>query len=174
MLTDNKGRKADFRNTVIIMTSNAGNAVAEKGICGFNGGVSDRKEVSMDAIKNLMAPELRGRISSIVVFNKLNDEVSKMIVVKELNKLADKLKAKGANVTFTDATIKKIMETGVSAQYGAREIQRTIDNDIKKMFVKQIIAGKGKGDFVVDVTDGKYVINNVASEKPVVGVSKKK
>lgn len=174
MLTDNKGRKADFRNTVIIMTSNAGNAAAEKGVLGFNGGLSDRKEVSMDAIKNLMAPELRGRISSIVVFNKLSNEVSKMIVVKELNKLSDKLKSKGTVVTFTDATIQRIMETGVSAQYGAREIQRTIDNDIKKMFVKQIISGKGKGEFIVDVVDGKYVINNVASEKPVVGVSKNK
>lgn len=163
MLSDNKGRKADFRNTIIIMTSNAGNAVAEKSAIGFGGMLMDNKiakrvDASMKAIAEIMPPELRGRISATVVFNPLNNDVSKLIVQKELKKLTLKLKVKGTNVKYTDATIDKLVEMGVSTQYGAREIQRVIDNEIKKMFVKQIISGKNKGDCTVDVVDGKFAI----------------
>ena len=165
MLTDNKGRKADFRNTIIIMTSNAGNAAAEKRAIGYGAGnptdmMAKRVEASMKAISEIMAPELRGRISATVVFNPLNKDVAKLIVKKELNKLTLKLKSNGTNATYTDATIDKLVEMGVSNTYGARAIQRTIDNEIKKIFVKQIISGKNKGNCVVDVVDGKFIVNS--------------
>jgi ATP-dependent Clp protease ATP-binding subunit ClpA len=157
MLSDNKGRKADFRNTVIIMTSNAGNSVAERPRIGFGDvDAADRKAASIKAIQELMAPELRGRISATIVFNPLNDEVAKMVVNKELKRLTAKLKAKGIAVKYTDATIAEVVKRGVSAQYGAREIQKVIDNDIKKMFVKKIVSGKAAGSYAVDVINGEF------------------
>ena len=111
-----------------------------------------------------MAPELRGRISATIVFNHLTPEVSKMIVNKELGKLTAKMKSLGIAVKYSDATIDKIIEMGTSSQYGAREIQKVIDQEIKRMFVKQIISGKSKGTYVVDVVDGKFVAN-VTKEK---------
>lgn len=159
MLSDNKGRKADFRNTVIIMTSNAGNAAAEKRRVGFGeSAVADRKTVSMDAVKDLMAPELRGRITATIVFSPLNIDVAKMIVHKELKKLTVMLNAKDISVTYTDAAIEQIVKKGVSAQYGAREIQRVIDRDVKTMFVKKIISGKADKSYVVDVVNDKFTI----------------
>ena len=179
MLTDNKGRKADFRNTVIIMTSNAGNAAAEKSTIGFNDltkaadNMAKRVDASMKAISDIMPPELRGRISATVVFKPLNKEVSKLIVKKELGKLTAKLKAKGTNATYTDATIDKLVELGTSSKYGAREIQKTIDNEIKKIFVKQIISGKCKGDCEVDVVDGKFVLNSTSKTERDIAVKVK-
>lgn len=159
MLSDSKGRKADFRNTIIIMTSNAGNSAAEKPRIGFGEkAAADRNATSMKAIQELMAPELRGRITATVVFNPLNVDVAKLIVKKELKSLTAKLKLKKINVKYTDATIEKLVEKGISAQYGAREIQRVIDSEIKKMFVKQIISGNVNGDCTVDVVNGEFVI----------------
>jgi ATP-dependent Clp protease ATP-binding subunit ClpA len=159
MLSDNKGRKADFRNTVIIMTSNAGNSAAERPRIGFGDkAAADRKSTSMNAVKELMAPELRGRITATVVFNPLNNDVAKMVVNKELKKLTAMLKAKGITVTYTEAAINQIVKLGVSAQYGAREIQRVIDRDIKTMFVKKIISGKTDKNCVVDVVDDKFTV----------------
>ena len=170
MLSDNKGRKADFRNTVIIMTSNAGNSVAERPKIGFGEQqASDRKSTSMQAVKDLMAPELRGRISATIVFNPLSNEVAKMVVNKELKKLTAKLKAKGIAVKYTDATIDEIVKRGVSAQYGAREIQRVIDNDIKKMFVKRIVSGKAAGNYSVDVVNGEFdIVTDVNLAEPMI------
>lgn len=159
MVSDNKGRKADFRNTIIIMTSNAGNVEAEKSRIGFGEAKkADRTATSMNAVKELMPPELRGRITATVVFNHLNNEVARMVVKKELKELTMKLKAKKINVKYTDAAIDKLVAKGISTQYGAREIQRVIDNDIKKMFVKQIVFGKTCDSCTVDVVNDEFVV----------------
>lgn len=159
MLSDNKGRKADFRNTIIIMTSNAGNAAAEKRKVGFGDNTSnDRKATCMNAVKDMMAPELRGRMTATIVFNPLNTDVAKLIVKKELKKLTNKLKAKKINVSYTDEAIDELVKRGVSAQYGAREIQRVIDNNIKKMFVKKIVDGNAEGEYKVDIENGEFVL----------------
>lgn len=167
MLTDNKGRKADFRNTVIIMTSNAGNATAEKTRIGFGESMfNDRRSVSMDAVKQLMAPELRGRITATIVFDPLNHDVAKLIVKKELNKLNAKLKIKGINAKYSDAAIDMLVSKGVSAQYGAREIQRTIDNYVKKLFVKQIVSGTAMKKCLVDVSNNNFVLIDQTKTEP--------
>ena len=166
MVTDSKGRKADFRNTVIIMTSNAGNSAMERPKLGFGEKTAlDRKSVSMNAVADLMPPELRGRITSTVVFSPLNDEVSKLVVNKELKALTAKLKAKKISVQYSDATIAEIIKRGVSTQYGAREIQKVIDRDIKVLFVKAIVSGKAAENYLVDIKDGNFVISEVAKEK---------
>lgn len=168
MLTDNKGRKADFRNTVIIMTSNAGNSTMEKPKLGFGErNAVDRKSITMTAVSDLMPPELRGRISATVVFSPISNDVAKLIVNKELNALTAKLKAKKIGVSYSDATINEIVKRGVSPQYGAREIQKVIDRDIKTLFVKEIISGKPAEKYVVDLSDGKFIIKSIAKEKRV-------
>ena len=160
MLTDNKGRKADFRNTVIIMTSNAGNSEASRPHIGFGeAALSDRNSTTMKAVSDLMPPELRGRITSTVVFNPLNNDVARLIVKKELNILSLKLKAKGIKARYTEAAIDEIVKRGVSAQYGAREIQKVVDTDVKRPFVKKIISGADVSSYVVDVVDGNFVVS---------------
>ena len=158
MLTDSKGRKADFRNTVIIMTSNAGNSIVEKHV-GFTNTKRTVEDKSMEAIESLMPPEMRGRMTAIVSFNPLNEQVAKLVVKKELKTLTARLKTKGIAATYSDNAISEIIKRGVSAQYGAREIQRVIDRDIKTLFVREIINGNLSGDCQVDFVDDKFVIN---------------
>lgn len=158
MLTDNKGRKADFRNTIIIMTSNAGNSVVEKHV-GFNQVTRSVADKANEAISKLMPTELRGRLNDIVSFNPLSEQVSRLIVQKDLKILTARLKAKGITVAYTDAAIDEIVKRGVSAQYGAREIQNVIDKDIKPMFTKQLISGKMDSNSTVDFDGSKFVIN---------------
>lgn len=170
MLTDSKGRKADFRNTVIIMTSNAGNNQIEKGSVGFvSRGNADKKATSMNAVKNLMPPELRGRITATVVFNHLNGDVAKMVVQKELAIFNTKLKVKGVDVTYTDAAIEEIVKRGVSDSYGARAIKRVIDNDIKKLFVKYLVEDNYAKSYIVDFKNDKFVAQvNLPTKKETV------
>ena len=166
MLTDNKGRKADFRNTIIIMTSNAGNTVVQKPQIGF--GVSnptnERNKIVMQAVSELMPPELRGRIGSIISFNPITNDIAKMIVKKELGILNRLLKAKGISVTYSDQAINEIVARGVSAEYGAREIQGIINKMIKPLFVKQIISGGMSGKYQVEF-DNSFVIKNVKAKE---------
>ncbi len=170
MLTDSKGRKADFRNTVIIMTSNAGNNQIEKASVGFvSKGNADKKATSMNAVKNLMAPELRGRLTATVVFNHLSNDVAKMVVQKELAIFGTKLKVKGVTVTYTDAAIDEIVKRGVSDSYGARAIKRVIDSDIKKLFVKYLVEDNYAKSYTVDFADDKFVAQvNLPTKKETV------
>ena len=127
----------------------------------------DRKSITMTAVSDLMPPELRGRISATVVFSPISNDVAKLIVNKELNALTAKLKAKKIGVSYSDATINEIVQRGVSPQYGAREIQKVIDSDLKTLFVKEIISGKPAEKYVVDLSDGKFIIKSIAKEKRV-------
>lgn len=140
-LTDNKGRKTDFRNAVIIMTSNAGaSSVGKKGI-GFNATTVDEGAM-MEAVKSTFSPEFRNRLSKIVVFNALSVDMAKLIANKELNNLKTKLAAKGINAKFTDDVVNYIVKKGFTDEYGAREITRVVDNDIKPVFMNEILFGK--------------------------------
>jgi ATP-dependent Clp protease ATP-binding subunit ClpA len=118
----------------------------------------------MQAVKDLMAPELRGRITATIVFDALGADVAKMIVNKELKKLSAKLKARGIAVTYTDSAIDEIVKRGVSAQYGAREIQKVIDNDVKKLFVKHIISGKTAQNYNVDFDGEQFIVAKVSAK----------
>ena len=155
-LTDNKGRKADFRNTIIIMTSNAGAKNIGKNLVGFA-----RESVNIEAIgdevKKAFTPEFRNRLDKIVVFNQINNEMAINITKKELNKFKDKLKEKSIEIIFTDEVISFISKKGLSKEFGAREIIRIINSEIKPLLIDEILFGdlSNGGNFKIDIEEDK-------------------
>lgn len=156
-MTDNQGRIADFRNCIIIMTSNAGAAVAGKTSLGFASNtakVTCNTDGIKDAVKNLFSPEFRNRLTKTVVFNGINDEIGALVAKKELGLLSDKLAKRNITAEYTDACIAELVKRGVSPEFGAREIQRLVNSEIKVKFVDKIISGTKVKKFIVDY-DGK-------------------
>ena len=156
-LTDSKGQAVDFRDTIIIMTSNAGSTEKRKGL-GFGADLetAPNAETAITAVNNLLAPELRGRISSTVVFNSLNAEVCKDIARKELKSLSEKLASRKIRPAYTDETINEIVRRGYSTEYGARKIQNVINDDIKSLFVDIILNEAPSGKYEVKFENGKF------------------
>lgn len=146
-LTDNKGRKADFRNAIIIMTSNAGASELGKRGIGFNAS-STNSGAMMEAVKTTFRPEFRNRLSKVIEFNGLNKDMAKLIVQKELKLLKNKLANKNVRAEFTDDVVEYVIDKGYSPEFGAREISRVVDQDIKPVFVDEILFGKlSKGGY---------------------------
>lgn len=140
-LTDNQGRKADFRNVIVIMTSNAGASRLGKTSIGFHSS-SVNEGVIMEAVKNTFQPEFRNRLNRVVVFNSMNDEMGRLVIDRKLDELSLQLKAKNVEFTADAKSRKLIAEKGISAEFGAREVDRVIRNDIKSMFVDEMLFGK--------------------------------
>ena len=159
-LTDNKGQKADFRNVILIMTSNAGAQYASQANVGFNSNVS-RGEAMLTQVKKTFKPEFINRLSDTVVFNDMDKHMAELILAKKLRQLDAKLAAKGVSITLTDAAREKILEWGFTKEYGAREMDRVIGNRLKPILMKALLfgklkkAGKGSVDF-----DGKELVIN--------------
>lgn len=142
-LTDNQGRKADFRNVIIIMTSNAGaNRLGKSGI-GFVSENMDEGALT-DAVKNTFQPEFRNRLSKVVVFNSMDDDMAARVVDKKLKELAAQLSKKQIRLTSDKKAKALLRKRGVSQEFGAREIDRVIRNDIKPLFVDEMLFGKLK------------------------------
>jgi len=140
-LTDNQGRKADFRNVIIIMTSNAGaNRLGKSGI-GFQS-VSLNQGVILEEITRLFQPEFRNRLNKIVVFNSMDDSMAKLVVDKKLKELAVQLAVK--RISFTaDASAKELLQAkGISQEFGAREVDRVLRNEVKPLFVDEMLFGR--------------------------------
>ena len=158
-LSDNQGRKADFRNVVLIMTSNAGAKNIGKSVIGFGERVI-KGEAIMEEVKKFFSPEFRNRLDKIVVFNHLNDEMALDIARKELNKFNDQLLKKNVKVNFDDKCISFVANKGVSQEYGAREIIRIINQEIKPMLVDEILFGSlsNGGEITLDVKDNKFIL----------------
>lgn len=157
-LTDNKGQKADFRNVILIMTSNAGAQYASQANVGFNSNVS-RGEAMLTQVKKTFKPEFINRLSDTVVFNDMDKHMAELILAKKLRQLDAKLATKGVSITLTDAARKKILEWGFTKEYGAREMDRVIGNRLKPILMKALLFGKLKkgGQGIVDF-DGKELI----------------
>lgn len=157
-LTDNKGQKADFRNVILIMTSNAGAQYASQANVGFNSNVS-RGEAMLTQVKKTFKPEFINRLSDTVVFNDMDKRMAELILVKKLRQLDAKLATKGVSITLTDAAREKILEWGFTKEYGAREMDRVIGNRLKPILMKALLFGKLKkgGQGIVDF-DGKELI----------------
>lgn len=167
MLTDNKGRKVDCRQAIIIMTSNAGVENASKPALGFLQTDSVNTDAITDAVNKLFRVEFRNRLTGIITFNGLNEEMSVLVVKKELNTLKEKLAKKGIKATFTEACIKKLAKEGTSYEFGARNLQRLIDTEIKKKFVTEIINKTPEKEYIVDVADDKYALTPVKETETV-------
>ena len=157
-LTDNKGQKADFRNVILIMTSNAGAQYASQASVGFNGNVS-RGEAMLAQVKKTFKPEFINRLSDTVVFNDMDKKMAELILEKKLGQLDDKLAAKGVHVDMTDAAREQLLKWGFTKEYGAREMDRVIGNCLKPLLMKALLFGKLKkaGKACVDF-DGKELV----------------
>lgn len=167
-LTDSQGRTVDFKNTVIIMTSNVGaRLITEKqSSLGFNSENENVEESEKKDIKELVTGELRkvfrpeflNRVDDIIVFNKLNKDEIKQIAVKMLKTLENRLDKMNIKISFTDNAISEIADKGFDENYGARPLRRAIQNEIEDPLSEQMLEGKVKDGAVVtcDFSDGQF------------------
>ena len=166
-LTDSQGRTVDFKNTVIIMTSNVGaRLLTEKqNALGFTGNAEKAdenvKELVLGELKNTFRPEFLNRVDDIIVFNKLTTDEIKEIAVKMLEGLKERLKGIEIDVEFTDAAITAIADEGFDESYGARPLRRAITSKIEDELSEKILDGSvKKGDKVTcDFVENKFVFN---------------
>lgn len=157
-LTDNQGRKADFRSVILIMTSNAGAEKADRASIGF-GGRQLNEEGITDEVKRVFRPEFRNRLDRIIIFRPLDAAMADRIVGKEFGNLARKAAEKNVELTLSRACRKYLAAKGVSREYGAREIKRIIGQEIKPLLVDEMLFGRLKkgGSCEIDY-DGERVI----------------
>ena len=158
VISDNKGRKVDFRNVVLIMTSNAGARYAHKASIGFerkvNAGAAMAKEV-----KSVFAPEFINRLSSVVVFNDMDEKMAELILDDKINKLQKRLDSHNVILKITPEAHEKLLKEGFSKEYGAREIERTLNSRVTPLLMREILFGR-KENFtaVISVRDDEYVV----------------
>lgn len=172
-LTDSQGRTVDFKNTVIIMTSNVGaRLITEKqSSLGFNSENENAEESEKKDIKELVTGELRkvfrpeflNRVDDIIVFNKLNKDEIKQIAVKMLKTLENRLDKMNIKISFTDNAVSEIADKGFDENYGARPLRRAIQNEIEDPLSEQMLEGKVKDGAVVtcDFADGQFTFTTV-------------
>ncbi|HXD06276.1 MAG TPA: ATP-dependent Clp protease ATP-binding subunit ClpA [Burkholderiaceae bacterium] len=152
-LTDNNGRKADFRNVIIIMTTNAGAETMNRSVIGFTNAREQGDE--MADIKRLFTPEFRNRLDAIVSFRSLDEEIILRVVDKFLLQLEGQLAEKKVEVTFTDALRKHLAKKGFDPLMGARPMQRLIQDTIRRALADELLFGRlvDGGRLTVDVDD---------------------
>ena len=158
-LTDNNGKKADFRNVILIMTSNAGAREVGRAMIGF-----DNRNVEKSAIikevERIFSPEFRNRLDDIAVFNHINEDMALLIAKKAMKMFEEKLKPKNIKLSVTPKFYKWLAQKGLSSNYGAREILRIVQDKIKTYFVDAVLFGQlsSGGTAVVDIVDEEVKI----------------
>ncbi|MDR0662715.1 MAG: AAA family ATPase [Spirochaetaceae bacterium] len=157
-LTDNNGRKADFRNAVLIMTSNAGARDIGKTLIGFGERIIGQESAVNDAVEKIFTPEFRGRIDAVVRFAHLSEDVMISIVEKELDLFKAQLAEKKVTITVSESCVKRLAEEGYSKETGARNAGKLIEEKIKSFFVDEVLFGRlsGGGSAELDWSDGEY------------------
>ncbi len=165
-LTDSQGRTVDFKNTVIIMTSNIGARliVDKQHSLGFTENVSENsniKETVIGELKKVFRPEFLNRVDDIIVFSKLTKDEIKEIAGKMLKNLSNRLKTLKINLEFTDAVVEKIADEGFDETYGARPLRRAIVSNIEDKLSEKLLDGTfAENDKVqCDFVDGEYVFD---------------
>ena len=158
-LTDNKGRQSDFRNVVLIMTSNAGAQYASHASIGFNGTVS-RGEAMMKQVKKTFKPEFLNRLSGTVVFHDMNKQMATLILQKKLRELESKLEAKQVKMNLIPDAFEYLLKEGFTPEYGAREMDRVIAQRLKPLLMREILFGslKNGGEITIGIKDGNLSI----------------
>lgn len=150
VISDNKGRKVDFRNVVLIMTSNAGARYANKASIGYeskiNAGAAMAKEV-----KKVFTPEFLNRLSSVVVFNDMDRTMAGLILDDKISKLRERLQAKKVTLVIEPAAYDKLLDEGFSVEYGAREIERTLNSRLTPLLMREILFGGHKSGFTATI-----------------------
>lgn len=159
-LTDNQGRKADFRNVVLIMTSNAGASLIGKEGIGFHR-LNHDSNVVMEEVKRIFQPEFRNRLNRIVVFHGMDDDMAKKVVEKKLAEFQELLDKKKICLEVSDEAKELIRKKGISKEFGAREVDRVIRNEVKPLFVDEILFGglQEGGTIRLTVKEDSFCIN---------------
>ncbi|MDR1505795.1 MAG: ATP-dependent Clp protease ATP-binding subunit ClpA [Treponema sp.] len=158
-LTDNNGRKADFRNIVFIMTSNAGARDIGKSLIGFGGRVNDETIVD-GAVEKIFTPEFRNRLDAVIRFGHLSGEIMVSIINKELSVFKEQLAEKNVTLEVTEDCVNALAEEGYSRDFGARNAGRLVEEKIKTFFVDEVLFGRlsGGGKARADYSGGEYRI----------------
>ncbi len=139
-ITDAHGRKVNFENTIIVMTSNAGSANQDSGTVGFGRSVSEQDaDKAMKALQQFLRPEFINRVDAVITFNRLSRENFQAIARIMLGELADSLKEKGITFTYDDALVDLLTEKSYSLTYGARNLRRTIQKELEDPMATRII-----------------------------------
>lgn len=144
-LTDNKGRTADFRNVIIIMTSNAGASSLGQRTLGFNS-ISKDESVMIESVNKTFTPEFRNRLTGTIIFNSMSPEMAKLIAGKQIDILKKTLATKGITLKAGKKIIETIANKVLKPEFGGREIVRIVDKEIKPLFAKPMVLG--------DLTEG--------------------
>jgi ATP-dependent Clp protease ATP-binding subunit ClpA len=164
-LTDNNGRKADFRNVILIMTTNAGAELMSRASIGFTH--QDHASDGMETIKKMFSPEFRNRLDAIVQFGALSREVIKTVVDKFLVQLQAQLDDKKVHIEVDDAAREWLAEHGYDEKMGARPMARLIQEKLKKPLAEAVLFGvlaKAGGDVVVTMADDDLALEIVAAD----------
>lgn len=159
VLTDSKGRKAHFKNVILIMTSNAGAQYASQASVGF-ASTATAGSAMLKQVKHTFKPEFINRLNEIVVFNDMDEQMAKLILGKKLRELNAKLAAKSVSITLSEEAHQHLLKSGYSKEYGAREMDRVIQQQLKTMLMREILFGKLKkgGEATVDLQNGTLTI----------------
>lgn len=159
VLTDSKGRKAHFKNVILIMTSNAGAQYASQASVGF-ASTATAGSAMLKQVKHTFKPEFINRLNEIVVFNDMDEQMAKLILGKKLRELNAKLAAKSVSIALTDEAHQHLLKSGYSKEYGARKMDRVIQQQLKTMLMREILFGKLKkgGEATVDLQNGTLTI----------------
>ena len=173
-LSDHNGKKIDFRNVIIIMTTNAGAQDLTKESIGFS--ESKIEQNYSQEINRLFSPEFRNRLDAIIPFNSLSKAIMKQIVDKFVIKLESQLDEKSVLLTLTEPAYEWLTENGVDEKYGARPLQRFIDEKIKKPLADELLFGKLKngGSVKVDKLDTDSELSIYVNGKKLSNSKKKK
>ena len=160
-LTDNSGKKADFRNVIIMMTSNVGTREMSSQTIGFGDTQYDTKSKGKTAAEKFFSPEFRNRLDDIIHFNALNLEIMKLVVDKFMKELKEQLDVKKVSISYSDNARTWLAKNGHDPRYGARPLSRLIQTEIKDILSNEILFGcleKG-GEAFVDLEDEKLIFD---------------
>jgi ATP-dependent Clp protease ATP-binding subunit ClpA len=157
-LTDHNGKQIDFRNVILIMTTNAGAADLARPAIGFGSGI--RAGDDMEAINRMFSPEFRNRLDATIGFNNLTPEVIRKVVDKFIMQLEEQLADRGVTIEMTDAAKTWLGEKGYDPQFGARPLGRVIQESLKKQIADELLFGKlvNGGTAYVDLKDNEISI----------------
>lgn len=158
-LTDNKGNKADFKNVILIMTSNAGAQYASQASVGFSSSISSGQAM-MNTVKKTFKPEFINRLSGTVIFNDMDRHMATLILDKKLKQLEVRLAAKDVSMTLAPEAREMLLNKGFTPQYGAREMDRVIQSMLNPLLMHEILFGSLKkgGKAIIELDGDKLKI----------------
>ena len=150
VISDNKGRKVDFRNVVLIMTSNAGARYANKASIGYESKINAGAAMARE-VKKVFTPEFLNRLSSVVVFNDMDRTMAGLIMDDKINKLKERLQSRKVKLVIEPKAYEKLLDEGFSVEYGAREIERTLNSRLTPLLMREILFGGHKSGFIATI-----------------------